>query len=380
MSTPRVAMFLGAGASKHFRAPLTKEILPEIMRRLATGSLFEKAHENQALQRLLRKLLPGIESLQPKEQEHVLITEILSLVDYMLLSAFVPAPRARADELQEGRMLLERAILDATTTCRYDRSHSTTVPDRLRELARWMYLVGQESSLALVSTNYDELIESAFYWSFMDRTGDRPFDIVNTSVNFGMSWRDTNGSIFHPPQNYRHSILKLHGSVDWVKCDLCGWIVCNDDFFFSTAPNHYAFLTAHDGKDTCTCGHSPLRPVIIAPSLVRDIRDINILDVWKAAFEELRTADYWYMIGYSLPIDDYAIRSMLMRALASRGLQRQPSIEVYQWGTDEVTSARYRAFFGPNCIYHTTGMQGFLDDVVKKNMFLTRPSAVASAT
>jgi hypothetical protein len=104
------------------------------------------------------------------------------------------------------------------------------------------------------------------------------------------------------------------------------------------------------------------------------------LDVWKAAFEELRTADYWYMIGYSLPIDDYAIRSMLMRALASRGLQGQPNIEVYQWGTDEVTSARYRAFFGPNCIYHTTGMQGFLDDVVKKNMFLTRPSAVASAT
>lgn len=180
-----------------------------------------------------------------------MITEILSLVDYMLLSAFVPAPRARADELQEGRMLLERAILDATTTCRYDRSHSTTVPDRLRELARGMYLMGQESSLTLVSTNYDELIESAFYWSFMDRTGDRPFDIVNTSVNFGMSWRDTNGSIFHPPQNYRHSILKLHGSVDWVKCDLFGLIVCNDDFSSALRPT-----TTHSSQRTVGGTHA----------------------------------------------------------------------------------------------------------------------------
>jgi hypothetical protein len=56
MSRPRVAIFLAAGASKHFQAPLTKEILPEIMRQLATGGLFKKEQENQGLQRLIRIL------------------------------------------------------------------------------------------------------------------------------------------------------------------------------------------------------------------------------------------------------------------------------------------------------------------------------------
>jgi hypothetical protein len=101
---------------------------------------------------------------------------------------------------------------------------------------------------------------------------------------------------------------------------------------------------------------------MIAPSLVRDIRDINILSVWKSAFEELRTADRWYIIGYSLPIDDYAIRSMMIRALKSR--KTPPEIDVYQWGNSPETEARYRAFFGTSCKYYTDGMQGFIARVV----------------
>jgi NAD-dependent SIR2 family protein deacetylase len=163
-------------------------------------------------------------------------------------------------------------------------------------------------------------------------------------------------------------VLKLHGSVDWVKCDLCGWIVCNDDYFFGQQPYHIVSYRKKGPENTCACGHWPLRPVIVAPSLVRDIRDINILTVWKAAFEELRTADRWYMIGYSLPIDDYAIRSMLIRALKSR--KDPPVIEVYQWGDNVETRSRYRAFFGERCAYHDSGMEGFIEEVVNRGMYV----------
>ena len=106
---------------------------------------------------------------------------------------------------------------------------------------------------------------------------------------------------------------------------------------------------------------------MIAPSLVRDIRDINILNVWKNACEELRTARHWYIIGYSLPIDDYAIRAMLIRALKSR--ETPPTIHVYQQGDQPEIKDRYRAFLGlGNCHFHTTGMDGFIKEVVDKGL------------
>lgn len=102
--------------------------------------------------------------------------------------------------------------------------------------------------------------------------------------------------------------------------------------------------------------------MMVAPSLVRDIRDINILSVWKSAFEELRTADQWFLIGYSMPIDDYSIRSMMIRALKSRKVP--PRVDIYQWGENPETEARYRAVFGKSCAYHRDGMQGFIKKVV----------------
>lgn len=383
----RVVMFVGAGASREFGGPLTNEILPKIVRGIHRKTLFGKGQkheqERKTLQRLLEGLMPGIMAV---DQRYVLITEVLSLVDYMLLSAFVPAPMTQAQELQEGRMLLERAILDVVTGKKiYDRTDDATIPSKLRDLASWMYGVGKTSSFALVSTNYDEIIENALYWCFIDKNAPKKFDGVNESINFGLSWRDLpTGRVFNPPPRYQHSVLKLHGSVDWVKCDLCGWIVCNDDYFFERQqPHHLAYLQKIGADYKCNCGHGPLRPVIIAPSLVRDIRDINILAVWKAAFEELRTADQWFMIGYSLPIDDYAIRAMLIRALQSRGTKDPPKVDVYQHGNSKETEARYRAFFGPQCTYHRKGMREFIARVVDQRMFLAAapdgPPATAHA-
>jgi len=359
-------MFLGAGASSHFGAPVTKQILPKLMKKLKDETLFARQADRDTLKNFLTELMPGIESIN---QENVLITEILSLIDYMLLSSFVPAPMTRAEHLNSCRMLLERAILDLLPGV-HNRPDENQIQPDLKRLGRWMYEAGNSSGLSLISTNYDEMIERELYSCFM-QDGDRPFDKVNTAVNFGMSWRDgERDMVFHPPANSRHSVLKLHGSVDWMKCDLCGWIVCNDDFTLHEKSFCAVPVEALTPSNTCNCGHWPLRPVMIAPSLVRDIRDINLLSIWKDACEELRTADRWFIIGYSLPIDDYAIRSMLIRALRSR--KAPPKIAVYQWGNQPDIHDRYRAFLG-ECSFHTTGMKGFIADVVDKGLYSGGP-------
>ena len=81
---------------------------------------------------------------------------------------------------------------------------------------------------------------------------------------------------------------------------------------------------------SCHCGHGALRPVIIAPSTVRQIQDTNILLVWQRSLEALRDSEVWYIIGYSLPREDLAIRSILMRAYHARGYGDPPEVHVVQ--------------------------------------------------
>src|SRR5262245_62031850 len=313
----RSVLFLGAGASAAFGMPLTNGIMPTIVKRLKNSELYDDvikystleapnpAKDRASLARYLQELAPGYEAIDLK---HLPVTDILSLLDYMLLSAFVPAPQDRHDDLVNCRVLIERGILEILGWP-YDPSSDADIPPDLVKIGRWMYRQGeQEAGFALISTNYDELFETELYRHLIKEVqaaasnngqSVRPFDIVNRTVNFGLSWRDCpTGEIFNPPSKHRYSILKLHGSVHWMKCDLCGWIVCNDDYNFHNLAPHVKMF---DRRNTCGCGHWPLQSVVMAPSFVRDIRDPNILSVWRNAFEELRVADQWYFIGYSLP-------------------------------------------------------------------------------
>jgi hypothetical protein len=65
---------------------------------------------------------------------------------------------------------------------------------------------------------------------------------------------------------------------------------------------------------------------MVAPSMVRDIRDANILQVWMSAVEAMRLAEEWFLIGYSMPAEDIAIRSLLIRAYRGRGYDRDISL------------------------------------------------------
>jgi hypothetical protein len=117
------------------------------------------------------------------------------------------------------------------------------------------------------------------------------------------------------------------------------------------------FLGAKVDDNTCHCGHHPLRAVMVAPSMVRDIRDANLLSVWRVALETLRSADAWYIIGYSLPPGDIAIRSLLIRAYHARDVS--PHLEVVQHS--EATYPNYRLLFKlPKAQFHAGGLVAFL--------------------
>ena len=109
--------------------------------------------------------------------------------------------------------------------------------------------------------------------------------------------------------------------------------------------------------NTCHCRNDVRLDLnIVPPSMVRDVRDANLLSVWQAALEWMRTSDRWVIIGYSLPPEDLAIRSLMMRAYSTA--ERRPSITVVQDGM--AVKNRYNLIF-PGLDYHDRGIAAFLD-------------------
>jgi hypothetical protein len=223
--------------------------------------------------------------------------------------------------------------------------------------------------LTVISTNYDIEVEQVLF----KRRGYEIFD-GDDSVDFGTGVRnpkDRRDLVYPRPRDASLGIYKLHGSLNWLRCDLCdtiyvnprgaiallSFLFCEDAERYKQKHRNLAMLEERYKVNECHCGYRPLRHMIVAPSLVRDVRDPILLEIWRNALGVLRQADRWFLIGYSLPPEDLAIRSMLLRALKSR--KAAPEITVVQRNMDN--RPRYDLLFaGTNYEYFDGGLEDFL--------------------
>lgn len=372
-------IFLGAGASRPFGFPLTAGILPWVLRKLSENKLFgNDVAARIQLNELIKGILPGLNewqsSLPPAEsweEQLPLITDVLSLIDHLALNFNAASKALTPSELARGRGLLERAIFEALAPS-YDsdtidlpaplekerRTAQETgvsfdqgkgVPQLLTNLVDWIQKEAQSAKVSIVSTNYDIAVETELF----RRLG---YQRIWDDVDFGLDVREpVQGRMISRPENARFAVYKLHGSLNWLRCDLCDHIYMNP-----VGPIAYlAFLPNAGDAGLCHCGYEPLRHVMVAPSIVRDIRDPNILQVWRSSLEAMRLADDWVIIGYSMPPEDIAIRSLFLRAFNARLGRTEPEVTVVQRGKNKKTHAGYKLLF-PKCNYRENGIEGFL--------------------
>jgi len=217
--------------------------------------------------------------------------------------------------------------------------------------------------LTVVSTNYDTLIDGLLF----ERLVIAPDREIPAAVDMGFDWREHSTGRFLEPLHTRSAdpivrLLKLHGSLNWLKCPLCGFVYVNT----VGSIHQQAFREDKvDYNNTCLCGHGPVRTVIVAPSMVRSIRDPDLLTIWRNALQALRTADEWILAGYSLPPEDITIRSILLRAFHGRGKDREPpQIRVVQRSADPALEGRYRLLL-PGSTFAYDGFEGFVRSLPK---------------
>ena len=116
--------------------------------------------------------------------------------------------------------------------------------------------------------------------------------------------------------NYRIALLKLHGSINWLRCLSCGGL------------SIYPGVTAANAlfndleKIACkVCGNkadidsAALQPEIITPTMVKAFSSQLYSNLWGTASRALQTATEVVFIGYSLPVADFELKYMLQKSI-----------------------------------------------------------------
>lgn len=109
-----------------------------------------------------------------------------------------------------------------------------------------------------------------------------------------------------------------------------------------------------------------LRPLLVAPSHLKDYRNPHLSQVWYEAQRVLREADRVIFIGYSLPDDDVEVVYLLKRSLAHITVSKQITVVEYCRENptialgDHSVGRRYRALFG-DVDWHAGGLDGWLN-------------------
>lgn len=358
----KMAVFLGAGASKTFGWPLTNELLPIILDGLIKEDLFKDARinttaQNVADRKLLRKTLlalcPGMALtrtfLKDCENRLPLVTSLLSVLDFSLSAGQSIVSGLTPEELKDARSLLERAIYEAIAHETKMRAPDYWPPRRSNKLAPlltgWLDKTrSDKTKIGVITSNYDVAIEQA--WGFnrqnmFDR--DSKSHVNGLEVDFGFDWTwpsdKSPPEVMARPTTPKRRLYKLHGSTNWLRCGLCDRVYVNPEVDIAV----YAYDRKTTPENSCHCGHAKLEVQIVSPSFVREMRSPNLISVWQQALNWLRRADDWIVIGYSFPDEDLNIRSLFTRAFASR--EKPPFITAIQFGTNNQTRIRYEAFF-----------------------------------
>ncbi|HYK89189.1 MAG TPA: hypothetical protein VE398_10490 [Acidobacteriota bacterium] len=351
----KTVVFLGAGATKACKGFLTNEILPEIHRRMADPA------SGWSLT-LLKRFLEGqfhVTSVSPKEH-YPGLPLVMSLIDTALgrRQSFgsdwdVAAVSQLREEVEFGIFdLLEERLEKSPTNNHWD-------------LLNRLYPPGGEEP-CVISTNYDLIVDTALMFLSESRPlagampeGRLPDYRCHISTDF---YRNE-------PARFG-TLLKLHGSLNWLYCKTC----LRMELGASEARSYLKVLgrlvgpdlkTSYtDGHPCPTCG-TKLRPLLIAPTHLKDYRNPHLAQVWYEAECVLREATRIVFVGYSLPDDDVEVVYLLKRSLTRAN---PPQITIIEYDkdypdlpvTDHAAGRRYRTLFGDDIDWHACGLDDWL--------------------
>lgn len=160
-------------------------------------------------------------------------------------------------------------------------------------------------NVSIISTNWDVLIEEYFT---------RQKISYNLCLNEPYYYK---GRSTKKASKQKLNLIKLHGSINWVKCLSCGTIQIVEhkkcgDFLFDDGKAEKCMACQKEIEKGCL-----LQSQIITPTMMKSINSQLYSNLWAAAKRDLRAAKKVTFIGYSLPTADFELRYLLHRTIPS---------------------------------------------------------------
>jgi len=341
------AIFLGAGASKSDDAPLQSELFL----RYFENTRNRRGHGE--IERELRTyfdLAFGIDVDSPEldESEFPTFEEAIGMLDLAESrgEAFREFDRvglaANSGRIRKIRLYLVYAMATAIKEqVGQGKDHATLVGELQRE--------DLLQEVIFLSSNYDILIDN----SLGDELGGTH---PGRKIDYGVEFKNHSGWGY--PGDDAISLYKIHGSLNWVFCPVC------NDVIITPFQKGAAKIASRPREYACDRCRTLRAPIIVPPTLYKDISNVHLSKIWNRAEKDLIDVDQIIFCGYSLPAADTHIKYLLKRAETNRqGRNLEVKVVNSHRGkepeTKEAERRKFERFFVGDVSYLDASFWGF---------------------
>lgn len=319
-----IVFVFGAGASSEAGAPLMKDFLDEAYE-------LHKLHANPNFELVFK----AFDALKAAAAYAVLDFENLESVfaAFEMAKLLGKLGNLSSEELNRLPSAMRYVIvstLEASIRFPADR-HSVHPPASYDQFVSMIKDVrNYQKRISVITFNYDLCLDYAFYAHSVD-------------VNYCLNSARNDSTLPY---------MKLHGSLDWIRCPGCSQIVpwtirgflrgrswnLHEDgqkVGFNLAANLFHF-------NHCP-GQSSSESIIVPPTWNKGHHHEQLVSVWQGAARELSDAERIFIIGYSLPDADQFFRNLY--AIGITGAPRIKEIRVFN--PDQNVHEKFRVLLGP---------------------------------
>ncbi len=302
----KIVFVLGAGASAHSGTPLMGNFLEVAQDLLRRGGVEEVKED-------FIKVLDAVGKLHAAQSKSVIntynIEDVYAAFEMGKLLGRLPGIE-EDKELEGLTYSIKKVIsytLERTTKLPKEGRGQFVAPQEYRDFTNIIdKIIKEKRDCSIITFNYDLGLDYA-----LQRRSIFP--------DYGLGDMNSTGE-------RSVGLIKLHGSLNWVKCEDCKKIVIQRELRHLDIEADYSIIpiTSQLKRLKCpTCkkllGEDPF---IVPPTWNKTTYHEQIEPVWKKAATELKDSEQIFVVGYSLPITDMFFRYLFALGVDMRTILR----------------------------------------------------------
>lgn len=349
----KTAIFLGAGASKAEGAPLQGELFRDYFsscRLRRDGDVMDR--ELATFFRLMFGI--DVEGGDVHDIEFPTFEEVLGLTDLAILRKESFRSLDIENRAVNSGMLMYIAQYLVFLVAKVLDEKLRDGQGVHRDLVRKLHYANELKNTVFISANYDILIDNALS------------DLYNQiDLDYGVEFRnfDRKGDWKRPRRNRSVTILKPHGSLNWLFCP-----TCNELEITPSEKGVVTRLISDYEQASCPVCNSVYAPLIIPPSFYKDMSNAFLSSIWNRSEHALRRVEHVVFCGYSFPDADMHIKYLIKRAQTNRDRSlRFTVINNFPGKSKDACKEekyRFKRFLGRDVLYTDLSFEQFADDPV----------------